>query len=160
MQYREDQNIDQYVDMFEQIYEPIQNLERSFYQVFARLIESIAQCSQYVNKQNQKGLADHVPEVFSWYCSLVNKANLKMDLSEAIWKKFPYVCPYCLTAPCTCVRGKKSLEDNGSKIEGKAKENLSKCPTNLDEWQSMFEQIYPRDPQGYDQKSNFSHLVE
>lgn len=160
MAYSEDQSLDNYVHMFEDIYEPIQNLERNFYQVFARLIESIAQCSQYVNKQNQNGMANNVPDVFSWYCSLVLKAKLKISLSEAIWKKFPYVCPYCLTAPCTCVRGKKKLEDNAIRIEEKAKENDNKKPYSLDDWQNMFEVIYPRDPQGYDQKSNFSHLIE
>lgn len=158
--FKEEQNLDKYVDMFEHIYEPIQNIERDFNQVLARLLESIAACSQSVNKHNQKGLADNLPKVFSWYCSLVSKSKIDIKLSKAIWRKFPKCCPYCLKSPCRCASGRKSLTDNGDKLEEIAKEKSQNQPQTLYEWQEMFANIYPRDPQGYDQKSNFSHLIE
>lgn len=157
--FKEEQDLHKYIKMFEQIYEPIQNIERDFYQILARLLESIATCSQYVNKSNERGVADNLPKVFAWYCSLVFKSNLNDSISEAIWRKFPNCCPYCLSPRCTCSHGKKSLEDNASRLEEKAKDKDNK-PLTLDNWQKMFATIYPRDPQGYDQRSNFAHLIE
>lgn len=157
--FKEKQSLDAHVLMFEQIYEPIQNVERDFNQALARMLEAIAECSQYVNKHNQKGLADNLPKVFSWYCSLVHKSCIKEGLSNSVWRKFPECCPYCLSLPCKCSTGKKSLSDNAEKLENRAK-NIERRPDNLYEWQKMFSELYPRDPQGYDQKSNFSHLIE
>lgn len=156
--FKKDQSLNEYVLMFEEIYEPIQNVERDFNQILARLLEAIAECSQYVNKHKQEGLADNLPKVFSWYCSLVHKSEIK-DLDKAVWKKFPKCCPYCLFSPCRCSTGKKSLSDNSSALKEKAAHTEYK-PKTLYEWQKMFSELYPRDPQGYDQKSNFSHLIE
>lgn len=152
--------LDQYIDMFEEIYEPIQNIERDFNHVLARLLEAIAGCSQYVNKYDQKGLADNLPNVFSWYCSLVYKSGISSPLSEALWRKFPAVCPYCLKSPCACTHGKKSLANNSHILEDLSKNNITEKPVSLYEWQIMFSKIYPRSAEGFDQKINFAHLIE
>lgn len=159
-QFKEEQSLDDYILMFENIYEPIQNVERDFNKILARLLEAIAQCSQYVNKHNQQGLADNLPKVFSWYSSLVHKSGISCKLSDALWRKFPLCCPYCLKMPCQCQIIKKNLTDNADELEKKAKENIDSKPETLEDWQKMFAKLYPRDPQGYDQKSNFSHLIE
>lgn len=158
MAYKKDQSLDDYIKMFEEIFEPIQNVERDFNEVLARLLEAIAECSQHINKHHQIGLAENLPKVFSWYCSLVVKSRIN-GLSEATWTKFPYCCPYCLHAPCICPTGKKDLFDNKENLHTLAKENLTKKPQTLTDWQTMFGVIYPRS-QGYDQKSNFAHLIE
>jgi hypothetical protein len=56
-------------------------------------------------------------------------------LEKQLWQRFPYYCPYCGTAPCTCKTWK------GEKIINQGP-NKSK-PANLAAWQEMFEQIYP-----------------
>ncbi|WP_066498191.1 hypothetical protein [Abyssisolibacter fermentans] len=157
--YKRKQSLNQYVKMFEEIYEPIQNNERNFYQVLARLLESIAACSQFINKGYEKGLAENLPDVFSWFCSLIVKVDIKLDIEKALWKKFPNCCPYCLKKPCICTGERKNLEDNSSALQ-ELSDCISDKPRTLDEWQSMFERIYPRNPDGYDQKSNFAHLIE
>lgn len=158
--YHENQSLDEYITMFEKIYEPIQNVEREFNQILARLLEAIAECSQYVNKANQKGLADNLPKVFSWYCSLVYKSGIGVNLSKALWKKFPGVCPYCLSSSCKCTQGKKNLVVNASELERLAIENMRNKPVSLYDWQTMFSKIYPRNAEGYDQKIIFAHLIE
>ncbi len=158
---KKDLDIDDYIKMLEEIYEPIQNSERNFYQVLARVIESIAKCSQYVNKSQDDEIADQLPTLFAWYCSLVVKAKPKgFRLSEILWQKYPDCCPYCLSNPCICPRNKSILDDNLEQLRDKAINNNSRRPHTLYEWQDMFARIYPRNPQGYDQKSNFMHLIE
>lgn len=154
-------DIDDYIKMFEDIYEPIKNVERDFYQTIARLLESIARCSQYVNKSHEFEIAKQVPTLFAWYCSLVVKAKPRdFKLSEILWSKYPNCCPYCMSNPCICPRNKKSLDNNSQTLQKKAIDNEGQRPHTLYEWQDMFSRIYPRDPQGFDQKSNFIHLIE
>jgi hypothetical protein len=50
-------DIDDYVKMFAEIYEPIKNTERDFYQTIAILLESFARCSQYVNRPHDFEIA-------------------------------------------------------------------------------------------------------
>lgn len=156
--FKENQSLKNYVSMFEEIYEPIQNVERDFHLVLARIIEAIATCSQHINKSNETGVAENLPKIFSWYCSLVYKSGIK-NIDDAVWRKFPNCCPYCLSSRCSCTLGRKSFEDNSLKLAEKAK-NIDQRPTSLDDWQKTFASIYPRDPQGFDQKSNFIHLIE
>lgn len=154
-------DLDDYIKLFEEIYEPIKNAERDFYQTVARLLESIAKCSQHVNRSHEIEIAKQLPTLFAWYCSLVIKAEPRgFSLSEIMWRKYPNCCPYCLTSPCICPRNKKSLIDNTQKLLEKAIQNEDKRPHTLSEWQDMFSRIYPRNPQGYEQKSNFMHLIE
>ena len=155
------QDIDDYIKSFEEIYEPIKNSERDFYQTVARLLESIAKCSQHVNRSHESEIAKQLPTLFAWYCSLVIKAQPKDgSMSEILWRKYPNCCPYCLAKPCTCPHYKKSLEDNIEKLQVKAEDNIDQRPRTLKDWQNMFSRIYPRNPQGYEQKSNFMHLIE
>lgn len=158
MEYR---NVDDYIEQIQSIYEPIKNNERDFYQILARLVESIAKCSQYVNKSNEVEISKQLPTLFAWFSSLIGKAiSDDARLSEILWRKYPNCCPYCLRQPCTCPRNKKSLTDNAKELQELSKNNNSNRPETLQEWQEMFAKIYPRNPQGYDQKSNFIHLIE
>lgn len=72
--------------------------------------------------------------VLSWYMSLMNQ--LRIDIEEDIWERFPYVCSYCVTRPCSCKKDKvkkrkKPVIDN------------RKRPKTLSQFQEMFKQIYP-----------------
>src|SRR5690554_148242 len=150
-EFNKNQSLDQYIVMFDHIYEPLQNVERDFYQVLARLLESIAECSQYVNKNKSIGLSEKLPKVFAWYCALVLKSGIQTKISDATWKKFPKCCPYCMTAPCTCANGKRTLTQNANNLEKKSQSPGIEPPFTLNEWQNMFKEIYPRD-QFFDQK--------
>ncbi len=55
---------------------------------------------------------------------------------------------------------KKSLNENQSILQQKAEDNSISRPKTLKEWQEMFAKIYPRNPQGFSQQSNFIHLIE
>lgn len=158
--YRAEQSADDFVQMFKEIYEPIQNIERDFYRIYARLIESMAACMQYLNRNDDVRIATELPTVFSWFCSLVFKCQMehKFTLDDIVWDKYPYVCPYCLKSTCTC-RG-KVRDLNFDALSDFYENNKKRRPRTLTEWQKMFAAIYPRDPQGYSLSSNFNHLYE
>jgi NTP pyrophosphatase (non-canonical NTP hydrolase) len=71
---------------------------------------------------------------FSWFLSTLNR--LHIDLEKEAWNRFPYLCSYCGSCPCIC---KAKKEDKKIK---KVVDN-SKKPKSLDEYQKMFNAIYP-----------------
>lgn len=72
--------------------------------------------------------------VLSWYMSLMNQ--LRIDIEEEIWERFPYVCSYCVTRPCSCKKDK--VKKRKKLVIGNRKR-----PKTLFQFQEMFKRIYP-----------------
>ncbi len=70
----------------------------------------------------------------SWFVSLMNRFHI--NLQEAVWKRFPYVCSYCANCPCVCKIQK-------IKTRKKIAPNRAKEPKTLQAFQQMFLSIYP-----------------
>ena len=70
----------------------------------------------------------------SWFVSLMNRFHI--NLQEAVWKRFPYVCSYCANCPCVCKVQK-------IKTRKKIVSNRAKEPKTLRALQQMFLNIYP-----------------
>ena len=70
----------------------------------------------------------------SWFSSLLNK--LHIDLEDAAWKRFPYLCSYCATCPCSC-------KEKGIKSRKHVSRDDSQRPSSLRDFQIMFKKIYP-----------------
>lgn len=86
---------------------------------------------------------------FSWSMAVVNQFHI--DIEEEVWKRFPYLCSYCATCPCSC-KAKKIQTRQAVIID----EN--KRPKTLEDFQKMFNQIYPASGRTLDQAG--IHLVE
>jgi len=160
MSYQKNQSADEYIKMFAEIFEPVQNIERDFRDVFLRLVEALAACMQYINKSDDYKLAHALPKVFSWFCSLVYKSEVEQQVSfdDIVWNKYPAICPYCKKNPCMCrgIRAPLIVEE----LVEYQNTNKSKKPKTLRAWQNMFSSLYPRDIQGYHMSSNVNHLFE
>lgn len=70
----------------------------------------------------------------SWFMSLMNQ--LHIDIEDEVWQRFPYLCSYCGSAPCKC----RELKVKSRK---KPVVNRKLRPKTLNEYQTMFEYIYP-----------------
>jgi len=71
---------------------------------------------------------------FSWLTSIMNQ--LHIDIEDEVWKRFPYLCSYCATCPCSC---KEKKLDRRQKVFV----NEKKRPKTLEGFQNMFNKIYP-----------------
>jgi len=71
---------------------------------------------------------------FSWLTSMMNQFHI--DLENEVWKRFPYLCSYCASCPCSC---KKNKVEKRQKVF--IEEN--KRPKTLEDFQNMFNKIYP-----------------
>ncbi len=70
----------------------------------------------------------------SWFASLINQLHIKIE--EEIWKRFPYLCSYCASLPCSC-------PETHPKERKKPVIDETKRPKTLEEFQIMFKKIYP-----------------
>ena len=87
-----------------------------------------------IRKQDTKKAKFNLLISFSWLMSLMNRFNV--DLENEVWKRFPYLCSYCASCPCSC-KAKKV------KSRQKVLVNEKKRPKTLEEFQNMFARIYP-----------------
>lgn len=71
---------------------------------------------------------------FSWFVSMLNR--LHIDIEDEVWKRFPDLCSYCGTRPCSC---KAQKIDKRQKVPV----DQSHRPGTLAGFQKMFNSIYP-----------------
>ena len=69
----------------------------------------------------------------SWFMSSMNR--LHIDLENVVWKRFPYLCSYCGSCPCSCEENK--VGERQDLIADQLKR-----PFSLKQFQHMFEKIY------------------
>jgi len=87
-----------------------------------------------IRKNNQEKIKTNLLISFSWFISLMNQ--LHIELEEEIWNRFPYLCSYCASCPCSC---KETKPENRQKMAG----DEAKRPKTLEDFQKMFGKIYP-----------------
>jgi len=90
-----------------------------------------------------KGAREYLAKIFAWYCALCNRLDLNID--EALWTKYPGVCPRCLSPVCKCAEPPDEIQPK--RLSALALENSGRRPKSLREWQIMFAHIY-RGPSG------------
>ncbi len=98
----------------------------------------------------------------SWLISLANKYNI--DLTEALLRKHPNVCYYCLKSPCICSITKKEPPKKMSERE-KAKEreyfySLLDKPYvfNFKYFVDSINKIYPANRSDFNHHGNYYHI--
>lgn len=87
-----------------------------------------------IRKNNEQKITANLIIALSWFMSLLNQ--LHIDIEDHIWHRFPYVCSYCGHLPCVCKTQK-------IKTRQQIKINPRLKPKTLNNYQMMFEKIYP-----------------
>lgn len=85
----------------------------------------------------------------SWFMSMLNQLHIQIE--EVAWKRFPYMCSYCASCPCAC-KAQKIQTRNPVTIDE------SKRPKTMEEFQKMFNEIYPASSRTLDHAG--IHLIE
>ncbi len=87
-----------------------------------------------VRKNDLDKISQNLLIALSWLMNIANRFHI--DIGNEVWKRFPGVCSYCGTSPCSCremkpeVRKQFVHDDSGK-------------PRSLQEFQAMFALIYP-----------------
>jgi NTP pyrophosphatase (non-canonical NTP hydrolase) len=128
-----------------------QNAQRPVSSTFAHFVEVCGMLTIHDRRKKKEGinLVGALCKALGWYFPLLAKLRVR-SVEELIFRKYPGVCPYCRLAPhedgrCKSVRGTDSTVDHVA-LRRAYEANRHKRPRTLDEWQSMFQRIYPRSP--------------
>lgn len=149
--------IEDWVSHIYNIYEQA-NGERDFKDVLLFFYEEVGRCSQLVNRNRSEEIKDRIPHLFKWFCILYSKSNKsKYSISRLIWNKFPNICPYCNNDSCKC--GMRKSLFNYEELMKTAENKKDQMPKSLDDWQALFQKLYPRNNE-YDMGKNVHHLFE
>jgi NTP pyrophosphatase (non-canonical NTP hydrolase) len=126
-----------------------QNAIRPVAATFSHFVEVCGMLTIHDRRKKKEGLdfVDALCKALGWYFPLLAKLRIR-SVEELIFRKYPYVCPYCRRAPhedgiCKSVRGTESTV-NHSVLREFYERNRPRIPKTLDEWQLMFQVIYPR----------------
>ena len=142
--YHKEMRLNEWAEMFREIYFPTQNYNRSKIEIFVHLIKVFGGGSRFLFRTSDPdGSRDYLAKIFGWYCALANR--LQIDLEETLWRKYPGVCPRCMQAVCMCERTPKDIEPG--KLAVLAASNSYQKPESLRQWQTMFGHMY-RSPNG------------
>ncbi len=131
---KKDTTINEYQDFVREVYglnnDRYFNTEGMLIQIQRFAMQALKGIRKNVREKTKLNLIISI----SWFISLMDQLHIKLE--EEIWRRFPYLCSYCATSPCSCAvkhptERKERLRDE------------SKRPKTLAEFQIMFEKIYP-----------------
>lgn len=127
-----------------------QNFDRHPSTTFAHFVEICGMLTSHDRKKIKDGfsLVDTLCKALGWFFPLMSKFHVT-SIEDLIFRKYPYVCPYCRKCPhdesiCKNLHGVNDKTVNQTELISLYEANLSKKPKSLDAWQKMFQEIYPR----------------
>jgi NTP pyrophosphatase (non-canonical NTP hydrolase) len=127
-----------------------QNAHRPARETFAHFVEVCGMLAQNDREKKSEGVTveSALCKALGWYFPLMARFRVS-SVEDLVFRKFPYACPYCRKCPhvdavCKTVRGThRTLDHDG--VRKLYQQNAKKRPKGLNEWQQMFQDIYPRD---------------
>lgn len=87
-----------------------------------------------IRKKDKEKIKINLLISLSWLMSMMNQFHI--DLEHEVWKRFPYLCSYCASAPCSCKERRIGKRQKVFRDE-------KKHPKTLEDFQNMFSRIYP-----------------
>ncbi len=126
------------------------NSERPISMTFSHFVEVCGMLTIHGKNKNREevNMEAALCKALGWFFPLMAKLKVK-SLQELLFRKYPNVCPYCRLpqhqeGKCKQVLGTAKTV-NHSELRDIYEENKSEMPVTLNEWQKMFNNIYPRD---------------
>lgn len=125
------------------------NSVRSREATFAHFVEVCGMLTIPDRKKKRENVdtSDALCKALGWYFPLLAKLGVN-SVESLVFRKFPGVCPYCRKAPhedmiCKQVRGTTTTV-NHAEVVTHFERSWPSRPRGLDDWQRMFNSIYPR----------------
>jgi nucleoside phosphorylase/NTP pyrophosphatase (non-canonical NTP hydrolase) len=99
-------------------------------------------------KREDFDIEDALCKSLGWFFPLLAKFRVS-SVESLVFRKFPYVCPYCRQCPhkdsiCKTTQGTNRTVDHAA-VMAKHADNNVRRPRGLNEWQQMFNDIYERE---------------
>jgi NTP pyrophosphatase (non-canonical NTP hydrolase) len=142
-----------------------QNAHRPARETFAHFVEvcGMLALNDRQKKREEVSIESALCKALGWYFPMMAKFRVA-SVEELVFRKFPYACPYCRQCPhddgtCKTVRG-TTRTVNHAAVRAVYEQNAKKRPVTLNEWQRMFQDIYPRNIEDRSGRSTVGLLEE
>jgi NTP pyrophosphatase (non-canonical NTP hydrolase) len=126
-----------------------QNAQRSATATFAHFVEVCGMLTIHDRRKKKEGISveSALCKALGWFFPLMAKFRVR-SIEELVFRKYPFVCPYCRLCPhqdakCKTVRGTAGTVDHQA-LRRQHAANRARMPGSLSEWQTMFSEVYPR----------------
>jgi diguanylate cyclase (GGDEF)-like protein len=143
MNFRATQSLNEWVIMLHDIYGRSQNYAKTPYEIHAHLTEVCGVfAKQLFKRKDIQQAKEFLPKIFAWATALLKTMHHdRTDLEDIILHKFPGMCPYCLSCPCSCWKGEKPTLDEG-RLRTAYYQNAVSMRRTVNDFQLMFREIY------------------
>ncbi len=91
--------IKEFQNLISRLYQKRDSL-RGTDKTFLWFLEEVGELTRAYRRNELKNLGQEMADVMAWLVSLANL--MQIDLEAEVLKKYPQVCPLCLTNPCSC----------------------------------------------------------
>jgi NTP pyrophosphatase (non-canonical NTP hydrolase) len=126
-----------------------QNAQRPVSATFAHFVEVCGMLTIHNRSKKKEGitLENALCKALGWYFPLLARFKVA-SVEDIVFRKYPLVCPYCRLrqhddGKCKTIRGTARTVDKPA-LKKAYEANKSLQPSGIDEWQDMFQEIYPR----------------
>jgi NTP pyrophosphatase (non-canonical NTP hydrolase) len=133
-QVKPDTTIRQYQDFVKEVYGLPNDRYFSAWDMITNVERFATRGLKGIRKGDKERTKTNLLIALSWFTSLMNQ--LHIDIEEEVWKRFPYMCSYCASCPCSCKETRPEARQQVSWDE-------EKRPKTMKDFQEMFAKIYP-----------------
>lgn len=145
--------------MFSFIYGKKNSMWYSDEDLVRRLLEVICSLMEHARKDRRSEFEKEIPHVFSWYCALANR--LGINLQEALWRKYPGVCSYCVReSNCSCGVEHPVIPDKETTLRRLRRERDGREPHTLRAHQELHGRLYGKQNERIFPIQVAAHLAE
>lgn len=136
-------SVSEFQRMFAHIYNGINKTWYSDEELIRRLLEVICSLMEPARKDEREGFGVELSHVFSWYNAVANRFNI--NLTDALWKKYPGVCTYCMRErDCSCAVEHPEIENKEALLRGLRRDRAGREPLTLRAHQELHARLYGR----------------
>ncbi|HDZ54845.1 MAG TPA: hypothetical protein ENI19_00570 [Candidatus Nealsonbacteria bacterium] len=126
--------INEYQDFVQKVYRLPNDRFFSSWDMLTNIERFITRGLKGIRKEDRDKTKVNLLISFSWLMSMMNQFHI--GLENEVWKRFPYLCSYCASCPCSCKKNKVGKRQ-------KVFVDEEKRPKTLKDFQVMFSEIYP-----------------
>lgn len=154
------ESLQEWQSMFRAIYKEHDDRLYETSSLLLRVVEEMSEMAEALRKDDLPELIKNIPEVFCWLMALYDRLNINIE--EALWRKYPGICPYCFREEkCLCItedsKPKYNFQDSRYNC---FRRDRKRMPKSLREWQSMFKRIYGNINRLESKKRLWFHFME
>lgn len=126
-------------------------------ELWARVYENASKVAENLRRYRYAAAFQSLAHVTCWVLGFANRTRKKLE--DVVWRKYPYVCPYCRTLEndeavraCSCGTKRTQLEEAETHVKATmiqdhvikhfAEVFKEKKPSKIDGWVQMYARLY------------------